>query len=228
MGPESLLPCVEVPPAGPVKSAVIWMHGLGADGNDFESIVPSLGLEDLGVRFVFPHAPKRAVTLNMGLIMRAWYDIRKIDLRWDHDEKGILESTEQIEALIGREKERGLPSRKIVLAGFSQGGSIALHVGLRHPEPLAGVAALSCYLVCGDSLEREISEANRAMPIFQAHGKEDPTVPFEGGQQAHGRLTELGYPVDWNTYPMAHELHPQEVQDLGAWLRRCLDGSAAG
>ncbi len=224
-----LLPCVEVTPRGPIKAAVIWMHGLGADGHDFESIVPYLGLSDgHGVRFVFPHAPKRAVTINMGLIMPAWYDVREIDLKRDHDEAGIRESAAQIEALLAREKERGVPAANIVLAGFSQGGAMALHVGLRHAEPLAGILALSCYLVCADSLEPEINGANRGVSIFQAHGRQDPMIPEERGSETRDRLIKLGYDVEWNTYTMGHEVHPREIEDIGLWLRRrLLPASAA-
>ena len=222
-----LLSCVEVQPPGPVRSAVIWLHGLGADGHDFEPIVPSLGVGDnLGVRFVFPHAPKRAVTINTGLIMRAWYDIRGEDLRRDQDERGIRESAEQVRALIARENERGVPFGKIVLAGFSQGGAIALHVGLRYPEKLAGIMALSCYLVDADTLGDEITDANRGIEIFQGHGTEDPLVPLLRGVGTRDRLNELGYKVEWKTYTMAHEVHPQEIQDVGAWLARRLSAPA--
>ncbi|MFQ5878318.1 MAG: alpha/beta hydrolase [Acidobacteriota bacterium] len=222
----ALLPCIEVSPSGPAGSAVIWMHGLGADGRDFEPIVPYLGLgEDLGVRFVFPHAPKRAVTINMGLIMPAWYDIREASLARDHDDGGIRESAERIRELIARENGRGVPCRNIVLAGFSQGGTMALHVGLGHPERLAGVVALSCYLVRPGSIGREIGDANRGLPIFQAHGTEDPLVSLARGEEARDRLRELGYEVEWRTYPMGHEVHPREIQDIGAWLRRRLSGA---
>jgi phospholipase/carboxylesterase len=219
------LPRVEVEPARPAKSAVVWLHGLGADGHDFEPIVPYLGLgEDAGVRFVFPHAERRAVTINMGLIMRAWYDIRGADLRDDPDEAGVRRSAAQVRALIARENERGVPCRRIVLAGFSQGGAMALHVALRHAEPLAGVVALSCYLVCGESLESETSEAGRRLEIFQAHGTEDPLVPLERGREARDRLLSLGCRVEWRTYPMGHEVHPGEIQDIGAWLKGRLSG----
>lgn len=218
-----VLPCVEVTPSGRVKSAVIWLHGLGADGHDFEAVVPYLGLrDDLGVRFVFPHAPKRAVTINMGLIMRAWYDIRAARLGADYDERGVGESSAQIRALIARETERGVPARRIVLAGFSQGGVMALHVGLRHPEPLAGIVALSCYLVRSDSLEDEASAANRGIGIFQAHGTEDPLIPLDLGLAARDRLVALGCDVEWRTYPVEHGVHPEEIRDIGAWLGRTL------
>jgi len=223
MGAPDILQCVEVEPQGgvPVGGAVIWLHGLGADGHDFEPIVPYLGLDENrgGVRFVFPHAPKRPVALNMGLIMRAWYDIRAIDLRRDHDVEGIADSAERIRALIARENGRGIPTDRIVLSGFSQGGAMALYVGLRHPEKLAGILALSCYSILEDSLSAEASAANRETKIFQAHGERDPMVPLERGRATHDRLVELGYGVEWRTYPMGHEVHPREIQDVGAWLR---------
>jgi phospholipase/carboxylesterase len=220
MGAE-LLRCVEVQPRGQAKRAVIWLHGLGADGHDFEPIVPFLGLQDdLGVRFVFPHAPRRAVTINMGLIMPAWFDIREASFGGDHDERGIRESAEAIRALIARENDRGIPGGDIVLAGFSQGGTLALHVALRHPETLAGVVALSCFLADDEALDDEMSEANRGIRIFQAHGTEDPLVPLERGLEARDRLMDLGCDVEWRTYPMGHEVHPREIQDIGAWLRR--------
>jgi len=219
--PADLLPCVEVGPDGAAHSAVIWLHGLGADGHDFEPIVPLLGLDPaLGVRFVFPHAPRRAVTVNMGLIMPAWYDIRSLTLRRDVDENGVRESAEHVRRLILRENERGIPSGRIVLAGFSQGGAIALHLALRHPQSLAGIVVLSTYLVCEDSLETERSEANRATPIFQAHGTADPMVPLGAGERTRDRLRELGYEVEWQTYPVGHEVHPEEVRKVGRVLRQ--------
>ena len=220
---DDLLPCVELEPPGRADSAVIWLHGLGADGHDFEPVVPYLGLgKDPGVRFVFPHAPKRAVTINMGLIMRAWYDIRGTRLEEDYDENGVRESARQIHALIARENGRGVPYGRIVLAGFSQGGAMALHVGLRHPERLAGIVALSSYVARGESLEADVSAANRGLQIFQAHGAEDQVVPLRYGLEARDRLLALGYDVLWRTYPVGHEVDPQEIQDTGAWLKRKL------
>ena len=217
------LECVSVDPAGEATRSVIWLHGLGADGHDFEPIVPYLDLPgDLGVRFVFPHAPKRAVTINMGLIMRAWYDIRGADLDQETDDAGVADSAAKVRRLIDREIERGVPAERIVLAGFSQGGAIALWVALRYPLPLAGVAALSCYLLGRELLQTEGSEANRGIPIFQAHGDEDQMVPMERGVAARDQLLELGYAVEWRSYRMGHEVHPQEIKDLGAWLGRTL------
>jgi len=217
-----LLPCVEIETGRPVRSAVIWLHGLGADGHDFEPIVPHLGLHDLGVRFVFPHAPRRPVTINMGLIMRAWYDIRGLDVGSDPDEKAIRESAAQVAALVDRERDRGIGSGAIVLAGFSQGGVIALHVALRNRETLAGAVALSTYLPDDPKLEEEKSEANGRIPVFQAHGLYDPVIPLVLGEQARDRLQALGHPVTWKTYPMQHEVHPDEIADLGIWLRERL------
>lgn len=213
------LPCVEVEPEGPVRGSVIWLHGLGADGHDFEPIVPYLGLDrSLGVRFVFPHAPRRAVTINLGMVMPAWYDILSVEFRRDEDESGIRTSAEQVRALMARENERGVPCERIVLAGFSQGGAIALHVALRHPKPLAGLLALSTYLVLDSTLDDEAAAANRAIPVFQAHGSADPLVGLERGEAARDRLLALGYGVEWHTYPMGHEVCPDEIRDVGAWL----------
>jgi phospholipase/carboxylesterase len=223
---KDYLPAVEVVTAQPVRSAVIWLHGLGADGHDFESIVPYLGLDGLGVRFVFPHAPRRPVTINMGLIMRAWYDIRGLNVGSDPDLKGIGESVGQVTALVDRERERGVDGDRLVLAGFSQGGVIALHVALRYEETLAGVVALSTYLPETETLEKERSAANHGIPIFQAHGLYDEMIPPVLGELARDRLQALGHPVNWNTYAMQHEVHPDEIADLGAWLRGRLAGEA--
>ncbi|MFO1054663.1 MAG: dienelactone hydrolase family protein [Planctomycetota bacterium] len=218
-----LLPCVEIDPVGPVRASVIWLHGLGADGHDFEPIVPELGLEPAaGVRFVFPHAPAIPVTLNGGYVMPAWYDIAEVDLRRRHDEAGIRRSAAQVEALIAREVDSGVPASRIVLAGFSQGGAIALFQGLRHRHRLAGVLALSTYLVCEDSLLHERSDANRDVPIFMGHGTYDPMVQLARGEAARDALLALGYPVEFHTYPMPHSVHPVEIADIGAWLRRVL------
>ncbi len=218
-----LLRCVEIEPQRAATSSVIWLHGLGADGHDFEPIVPYLGLEPaLGVRFVFPHAPRRAVTINAGLIMPAWYDIRVLALRRDVDEQGVLDSSARVRALLERENGRGVPYHRIVLAGFSQGAAIALHVALRYPERLAGVVALSTYLVREETLDSERHEANRGIPIFQAHGTVDEMVPIENGQSTRDRLIELGYPVVWKTYPMGHEVNLDEIRDIGAALNRFL------
>ncbi len=226
---SGLLPAVEIEPSAPARHAVIWLHGLGADGHDFEPIVPELGLDRaLAVRFVFPHAPKIPVTINMGLIMPAWYDVRALDLRRDQDERGILRSVEQVRALIGREIERGVPAERIVLAGFSQGGAIALHVGLRYERRLAGLLVLSTYLLFEDRLERERGEANRKTPIFQAHGEHDPMVPHDRGVATHRKLVELGYEAEFRSYPMQHQVCLEEIREVGAWLRARFDGAQGG
>ncbi len=221
--PIPLLPCVEIEPPGKADRAVIWLHGLGADGHDFEPIVPQLRIDPaLRVRFVFPHAPRRPVTLNMGMVMPAWFDVRDLELRRDIDEAGVRESAAQIEALIEREGERGVAPSRILLAGFSQGGAIALHLALRHARPLAGVIALSTYLVCRNSLPEEASAANREMPLFQAHGTQDPMVLPQFGEQSRDFLLEMGYRVEWHCYPMGHEIHPDEIRDLGQWINGVL------
>jgi phospholipase/carboxylesterase len=221
---SDLLRCVELEPrGGPAHSSVVWLHGLGADGHDFEPIVPYLNLaNDLRVRFVFPHAPRIPVTVNMGMIMPAWYDIAEMDLKRRHDEAGIRRSAMQVEALLAREVERGVPSHRIVLAGFSQGGAIALHVGLRHAQRLAGLMALSCYLVLEASLATECHPANADTPVFQAHGRHDPVVPFERGERCRDRLRELGHPVRWHSYAMEHQVHPEEIAQIGEWLNEVL------
>ncbi|MEO0478585.1 MAG: dienelactone hydrolase family protein [Planctomycetota bacterium] len=216
---DELLPRVELAPEGDVDASVIWLHGLGADGHDFEPVVPMLGLPpDLRVRFVFPHAPSIPVTLNQGFVMPAWYDIQEIDLKRRHDEAGIRRSASQVRDLIALENERGIPTERIVLAGFSQGGAIALFEGLRHEKALAGVMALSTYLVCEESLDDERTQQNAQVPIFQAHGTMDPMVPIERGQAARDALVGRDYLVEWHEYPMQHAVHPDEIQDIGRWL----------
>jgi len=220
---DELLSCVEIEPEATAQRSVIWLHGLGADGHDFESIVPHLGIDpQLAVRFVFPHAPHRSVTINMGMQMPAWYDIRELSLRRDVDMDGVAESAQQVRSLIEREKRRGIATSRIVLAGFSQGGAIALHVGLRLEEQLAGILALSTYLICDDVLEQQRASANVSTPILQAHGSTDPMVPLEAGEISRDRLLELGYDVDWRTYPMGHEVSPLEIRDVGEFLGRVL------
>ena len=214
-----LLPTVEVEPEGPADAAVVLMHGLGADGHDFETLVFELRLPAASaIRWVFPHAPIRPVTLNGGMPMRAWFDIIGLDRRSEEDESGIRESAEAVRALVEREKERGIPAKRIVLAGFSQGGAMALHTALRENERLAGVVALSTYLPLDETLEAEVHLANAAVPIFQAHGTGDPIVPITLGEASRDRLRALGYEVDWRTYPMPHSVCAEEVADLREWL----------
>jgi len=215
-----LLDCVEVPPAGEVDAAIIWLHGLGADGHDFPPIVPQLDLPaDHGVRFVFPHAEPMPVTVNGGMVMPAWYDILGMDFERRVDEAGVRASAQRVEHLIQRERERGIESERILLAGFSQGGAIAFHLGLRLKEPLGGIVALSTYLACDANLDEERSAANASVPIFQAHGSLDPMVPMALGQAARERLEGLGYEIEWHDYPMQHQVCLEEIQALGAWLR---------
>lgn len=202
--------------------AVIWMHGLGADGGDFVPIVQELKLPPLGIRFVFPHAPMRPVTINGGFVMRAWYDIVAQDLVRQEDERGIRDSQELIEQLIDRETGRGIPANRIVLAGFSQGGVIALQAGLRHPKRLAGLLALSCYLPLAASLEKERSAANMDVPVFIAHGTADNIVPLQRGLASRDALVQLGYKPEWHQYPMPHAVHPDEIADIGTWFQRTL------
>lgn len=220
-----LLPVVTVPwgPHGLDKpdGVVVWLHGLGADGHDFEPIVPELGLpDDLSLRFVFPHAPVRPVTLNHGFEMRAWYDIKGMEFRRDEDEPGIRASHSAVNALVDAEIARGVPAERIVIAGFSQGGAMAYQVGLRHPQPFAGVLVLSAYLLLEDTLDAEAPPANRAVPILQCHGTADPVVPLAMGDHARQHLQEKGYGVDWHTYPVGHGLHPDEVRTVGRWLTK--------
>jgi len=219
----ALLPCVEIEPrAGTADASVVWLHGLGADGHDFEPIVPELGLPpDHRIWFVFPHAPRIPVTLNMGMVMPAWYDITSLESRGT-DADGVRRSAAHTEALLAREKERGVPASRIVLAGFSQGGAIALYTGLRHAERLAGVLALSTYLVVADRLDEERSDANRDVPILQCHGSYDPMVPERLGRAACERLRALGYEVAYETYPMQHQVCLEEIRLVGTWLRERL------
>ena len=214
---------VEIETGPKPAGTVIWLHGLGADGHDFEPIVPELlSPWERALRFVFPHAPIRPVTLNGGFAMRAWYDIVSLDRRGPEDERGVRESQAAIEALIGRENQRGVASEHIVLAGFSQGGALALYTGVRHRERLAGIMGLSCYIVLGERLAAERTPANQATPIFLAHGAEDPVLAPVLGEQARRALVENGYTVEWHTYSMPHSVWPQEITDIAAWLRRVL------
>jgi phospholipase/carboxylesterase len=216
------LPPIEIETGRNPRFAVIWMHGLGADGNDFVPIVDELSLPPGPIRFVFPHAPLQPVTINGGYVMRAWYDIGYQDLALKEDEKGVRESQRTIEQLIEREITRDIPAGRIALAGFSQGGAIALQTALRHPVRLAGVLALSTYLPLPDKLVFERSEANEDLPIFMAHGIEDPIVPLKLAQSSCTRLLTAGYPVEWHEYSMTHTVSREEMGDIGKWMQRVL------
>ena len=223
----SLLPALEIVTGPEPTHAVIWMHGLGADGHDFEPVVDEFDQDRLPpTRFVFPHAPQRPVTINGGYVMRAWYDIVSMDFsERREDPAGVLESAAQIEALIARENARGIPDSHIVLAGFSQGGAIALHTALRHPRRLAGILAMSTYLPLADTLAAEASPANRDVPIFMAHGRGDQVIPYDFGKRSGDLLTASGYPLEWHGYPMEHSLCLEEIRDIEDWLVRVLVAS---
>jgi phospholipase/carboxylesterase len=213
------LPTVEKETRPSPSWSVIWLHGLGADGNDFAPIVPELvDAAWPGVRFVFPHAPVRPVTVNNGMPMRAWYDIKGLAIDDKQDAEGIRGSIDDVEALIARENERGMPTSRIVLAGFSQGGAMALSAGLRHREALAGILVLSAYLPLHDTIEAERSGANHATPIFWGHGTADPIVPMTLGEHSRQALEALGHRVEWHTYPMAHQVSLPEIGDIRTWL----------
>ena len=217
------LETVELEPSSTAQAAVVWLHGLGADGHDFESLVPELQLPpSLAVRFVFPHAPVRPVTINGGHRMRAWYDVAGFDRRAAQDERGIRESAEAIGALVKRERERGIAASRILVAGFSQGGAMALFTALRWPERLGAILALSTYLPLAESLSQEGTPENKSVPIFMAHGVFDPVVPLVMGAGSMTFLVGAGYAVDWRQYPMQHSVCAQEIEDIGAWLRKIL------
>lgn len=216
---EAVLLTPEVAPT----ASVIWMHGLGADGRDFVGLVPQLGLAPTaGIRFVFPHAPRRPVTLNRGMSMRAWYDIQELSAGSPEDAAGILESATRLDGFIERERALGIRADRIVLAGFSQGGAMALHVALRYREGLAGVLALSTYLPLRDRLPGEAGEANRTMAIMMCHGRNDPVLSILLGRRSRDALQALGYAVEWKEYSMQHEVCAQEIGDIARWLRRML------
>jgi phospholipase/carboxylesterase len=219
----ALLETIDIETAPAPRASIIWLHGLGADGHDFVPIVPELGLPPtLAVRFVFPHAPMRPVTINGGAVMRAWYDVVAAGGDRREVEAGVRESQRRVEALIDRERERGVADSAIVLAGFSQGGAMALHTGLRHPQRLAGIMALSCFLPLADAVASEASAANRETPVFMAHGTHDPLIPIARGRQARDLLTALGYRISWHEYPMPHSVCPEEIADISDWLREIL------
>lgn len=219
----SVLPHIETSTGANPDASVIWLHGLGADGNDFAAIVPELDLDGgAPIRFIFPHAPSMPVTVNGGYVMPAWYDILGGDMQQREDEAGIGRSAQAIEALIAREVARGIRTERIVLAGFSQGCAMVLHTGLRHPSRLAGIMALSGYLPLAGQLAGQASAANRGLPIYMAHGTADPMIPIARAQASCDALQALGYPVQWHSYPMQHSVHPRELQDIAQFLQSVL------
>lgn len=222
----SFLESVVIDCDGPPDGSVIWLHGLGADGHDFEPIVPELALPaGLNLRFVFPHAPVRPVTINGGISMRAWYDIYSFDRDAPVDETGIRESSQQVVDLVNREHGRGIDYSRILLAGFSQGGAIALHTAVRFPQRLAGLMALSTYLPLQSTLESELNPENLSLPIFMAHGSLDPVLPVQLGMQSRDRLVSSGFSVAWHDYVMAHAVNGQEIADIRDWLLGIYDAS---
>jgi len=221
---EKLLDAIEIETAANPVASVIWMHGLGADGNDFVPIVRELDLRGMpAIRFVFPHAPMRPVTINNGYVMRAWYDVTYGDLEGGSkrpDEAGLRESERSVRGLTAREMSRGIASERIVLAGFSQGGALALQTGLRYAKPLAGMMALSTYLPLAETLPQEAAPANARTPVFMAHGTDDQVIPHEIGMASRDALQRMGYDVEWHEYPMPHSVCLEEVRDISAWIRR--------
>lgn len=220
---QSLLDTVTIDTGTTPQRTVIWLHGLGADGHDFAPVVPELGLEDMpAIRFIFPHAGVIPVTINNGMAMRAWYDILGFNGTAREDDTGIHRAQAAIEALIAQEKARGVPARHIVLAGFSQGCAMTLQIGLRHAERLGGLIALSGYLPLRQTLAEERSPANTDIPILMAHGTQDPVVALQRAETSRTLLEELGYHIEWHTYPMPHSVCAQEIADIGTFLKRVL------
>jgi len=221
--PMELLPCIELETSPNPTAAVIWLHGLGADGNDFVPIIPELNLAGCpGIRFIFPSAPSMPVTLNGGYVMPAWYDIVGRSLVDQEDATGIQKSAASIVQLIEREASRGIAYKNIVLAGFSQGCAMVLHIGLRFPHQLAGIIALSGYLPLASTVPIEKHSANQSTPIFMAHGEYDPVVALDRAQASHALLTNMGYSVDWNEYPMEHSVNREELIDISRFLQLVL------
>ena len=218
-----LLESIEVETAPDPRATVIWLHGLGADGYDFLPVVDEMDLAGATpIRFVFPHAPRQAVTINDGMVMRAWYDVYGPEGQRREDEAGVRASSRRLEALVEREKARGIGADHLVLAGFSQGGAIALHTALRRAERLAGVLALSTYLPLASSVKAEATDASRETPIFMAHGTEDPLIPMERARLSRETLQKLGYRVQWQEYAMPHAVCDEEIRDIATWLRAVL------
>jgi phospholipase/carboxylesterase len=222
---SDLLPAIELETSSNPTHTIIWMHGLGADGHDFVPIVDELALSTaMHIRFVFPHAPKRPVSINRGMVMRAWYDYDLVDTNAGLQEnmESLYESQRAIEALVARENQRGIKSENIVLAGFSQGGALALHAGLRYREKLAGVMALSCYLPLPQTLATEAHRSNLPASVFMSHGESDNVIPMIVAAASRRQLVELGYAVEWHEYRMAHSVCKEEILDIGEWLKQVL------
>jgi phospholipase/carboxylesterase len=218
-----LLPAIEIETAPNPDAAIIWMHGLGDDGRGWSEVVPSLGLpRHLAIRFLFPHAPVMPVTINNGMQMRAWYDIRQANLNDRADIDGVRRSQGLVDALLAREAQRGIAPRRTLLAGFSQGGAIALYAGLRFGQRLAGIVALSTYVIAANRLAAEASAANRDVPIFMAHGTHDPVVQFAWAERSREALQASGWNVEWHAYPMEHSAVPEEIVAAGAFIQDCL------
>lgn len=218
-----MLDCIEIQPPGSASASVIWLHGLGASGHDFVPVVPELGLgKNHGVRFIFPNAPTRPVTVNNGLVMPAWYDITDLDIAARPDQNGIETSTVQINELIDLEIRAGIAPERIILAGFSQGGAVALHAGLLQGRPLAGIMALSTYLPLREAILSLDLDAHPDTSVFMGHGNQDPVVPVSLGHATRDFLSRLGYGIDWHEYPMAHQVCAPEIADIGTWLRSIL------
>ncbi len=217
------LQTIEIRPKSKQRASVIWMHGLGADGHDFEGIVPQLGLPDEhGIGFIFPHAPIQAVTINAGMEMRSWYDILEMSFERQVDQQGIYQSSAAINKLIQKERDLGIASENILLAGFSQGGVIALHAGLTYPDKLAGILALSTYLPTLEKIKSELSKENQSIPIFMAHGTMDSVVDIRIAKKAFQGLKELDYPISWHEYPMQHAVCNEEINEFSAFIQSLL------
>lgn len=212
-----------IEPKKTANASIIWMHGLGANAHDFEDIVPQLALDpNIHARFIFPDAPKRPITINAGMVMPAWYDIFHLDRMEREDEQGISASQASITQLIDHEIEKGIASTSIILAGFSQGGAMALHTALRYPHRLAGILALSCYLPLAQSLNTQAHTANQGLEIFMAHGQNDPVLPMILAQMSQQHLSQAGYSIAWHSYPMEHQVCLEEINDIGHWINRIL------
>ncbi|MCH7695248.1 MAG: dienelactone hydrolase family protein [Proteobacteria bacterium] len=217
----SYLACVEIEPKSTADAAVIWLHGLGADGHDFEAVVPELNLPaSAAIRFIFPHAPSMPVTINGGMVMPAWYDILEMNIELKHDEQQLLNSADAISKLIDREIERGIDSRRIIIAGFSQGGAVGYQSALTYPKPLAGLLGLSSYFATSQSIV--YNPANDELPIQIFHGTADPVVPESLGQQSYDLLIEKGYQANYKTYSMEHSVCMDEIADISTWLQATL------